>query len=355
MKLKINKPKTRPIQIEPWFFRYLNEGELKVVSAILAHADIRNRQENSFPSNRTIAFYCGFGLLKENTKTHKIYLQLTKKEKEEFDKKRTKNAIQQVKNIKRALENKGVLKREYSGFKGKTIVYMTLDLEWKKEQFLKDYDEYFNDIEHEDNLEEKAQIEKELETIQNLYKKGDISKENMSKRLIDLSRRLKDIGEPEIPLDDVTKVADFYMNSKDIQNKINNDEIKNKDAYRNSIIKSIKNNEFKNANKLYKALEKEEYENILKILSEYYLNDKNDLPFSNKIYYFKKIRLEDNVFIARYKTKDNKFIKEVAIKNSEISYQLNNPITYTQRTRELLENYSKNEIKLIDKYKKKKE
>jgi hypothetical protein len=65
MKLKINKPKTRPIQIEPWFFRYLNEGEIKVVAAILSHADIKNRQENSFPSNRVIAFYSGFGLIEK--------------------------------------------------------------------------------------------------------------------------------------------------------------------------------------------------------------------------------------------------------------------------------------------------
>ena len=40
MNLKISKPKTRPIQIEPWFFKYLNEGQIKVVAAILSHADM---------------------------------------------------------------------------------------------------------------------------------------------------------------------------------------------------------------------------------------------------------------------------------------------------------------------------
>ncbi|WP_419777776.1 hypothetical protein [Malaciobacter marinus] len=354
MKLRINKPKTRPIQIEPWFFRYLNEGELKVVSAILAHADIRNRQENSFPSNRTIAFYCGFGLLKENTKTYKNYLQLSDIEKKEFKKKRLHNAIQQVKNIKKSLEKKGLLKREYIGQKGKTIVYMTLDLEWKKEQFLKDYDEYFNDVEP-NNINENEDINKELEDIQKLAKEGNISKENLAKRLNDLSRKLKDIKEPEIPLEDVTKVADYYMNTKKVQNKIDSGKIENKSAYRNSIINSIKNNEFKNANNLYEALQKQELNNNIQILTELYKNNKYELPYANKILYFQNIRLEDFVYLASYKTTDNKLRKDVAISFSEITYQLNSPITYTLKNKKLFENYIENEKNLIEKYKKKKE
>ncbi|GEM_PF-1939460 len=354
MKLRINKPKTRPIQIEPWFFRYLNEGELKVVSAILAHADIRNRQENSFPSNRTIAFYCGFGLLKENTKTYKNYLQLSDIEKKEFKKKRLHNAIQQVKNIKKSLEKKGLLKREYIGQKGKTVVYMTLDLEWKKEQFLKDYDEYFNDVEP-NNTNENEDINKELEDIQKLAKEGNVSKENLAKRLNDLSRKLKDIKEPEIPLEDVTKVADYYMNTKKVQNKIDSGKIENKSAYRNSIINSIKNNEFKNANNLYEALQKQELNNNIQILTELYKNNKYELPYANKILYFQNIRLEDDVYLASYKTTDNKLRKDVAISFSEITYQLNSPITYTLKNKKLFENYIENEKNLIEKYKKKKE
>lgn len=63
MSLKIIKPKTRPVQIEPWFHRYLTNNEIKVVSAILTYADMRDRSKNSFPSNRTIAFYCGYDLI----------------------------------------------------------------------------------------------------------------------------------------------------------------------------------------------------------------------------------------------------------------------------------------------------
>ena len=73
MNLKISKPKTRPIQIEPWFFKYLNEGQIKVVAAILSHADMKDRKSNSFPSNRVIALYCGFGDIKEGWKDYEEY------------------------------------------------------------------------------------------------------------------------------------------------------------------------------------------------------------------------------------------------------------------------------------------
>lgn len=88
MNLKIIKPKTRPIQIEPWFFRYLTLLELKVVGAILAYADIKDRQSNSFPSNRTIAFFCGNDVIEEDTKTYEKYSSLNEKEKEDFTSKK---------------------------------------------------------------------------------------------------------------------------------------------------------------------------------------------------------------------------------------------------------------------------
>ena len=106
MNLKISKPKTRPIQIEPWFFKYLNEGQIKVVAAILSHADMKDRKSNSFPSNRTIAFYCGFGDIKENSKAYDKYKSLsTEEEKIKFKNKRIKTAIITVANIKKSLED----------------------------------------------------------------------------------------------------------------------------------------------------------------------------------------------------------------------------------------------------------
>ena len=80
MNKKIIKPKIAPIKIEPWFFRYLNEGQLKVVAAILAYADIKDRTKNSFPSNRTIAFYCGFGDIKQDSNIYEKYQALTTEE-----------------------------------------------------------------------------------------------------------------------------------------------------------------------------------------------------------------------------------------------------------------------------------
>jgi len=135
--LKIIKPKTRPIQIEPWFFRYLTLLELKVVGAILAYADIKDRQSNSFPSNRTIAFFCGNDVIEEDTKTYEKYSSLNEKEKENFINKKIKYSINTIKQAKKSLEKKGLLTREIVGPKGKQIVYMTLDLNGKKNNISK--------------------------------------------------------------------------------------------------------------------------------------------------------------------------------------------------------------------------
>lgn len=56
MSLKIIKPKTRPVQIEPWFHRYLTNNEIKVVSAILTYADMRDRSKNFFHQIEQLLF-----------------------------------------------------------------------------------------------------------------------------------------------------------------------------------------------------------------------------------------------------------------------------------------------------------
>ncbi|WP_424686546.1 MAG: hypothetical protein ACNI3H_00670 [Halarcobacter ebronensis] len=356
MKLKINKPKTRPIQIEPWFFRYLNEGELKVVSAILAHADIRNRQDNSFPSNRAIAFYCGFGLIKEGTKTHNNYTNLSENEKEEYKKKRIKNAIQQVKNIKKELEKKGLLKREITGKQGKQIVFMTLDLEWKKEQYLREYDEYFNDIEHTNDPTKKEEINNELENIQNLLKEDNCSTNNIAQRLKDLSYKLRaDMIENPIPIEDIEKVADYYCGTPKVLNKVANGDIKNEKAYKQSIINSIKNNEFNHIEKYYQALQKKELSDNLELLNESYDYQKRELPHGRKTLYFDEIRLEDGVYLARYISKDKTLAKDTWVPLKELKYQLKSFNSYTLENQKIFNNYEINIDKMINKHKKKKE
>lgn len=132
------EPKTRSIEIEPWFFRYLNEGQLKVLSAILA------QQDNTFASNRTIAFYTGFGTIRPGGKEEKEFLKLNDNEQKQYKLKKLKNAIQTVKNTKKQLEKLGVITREIVGDKS----YAVVNLEWGKERYLKEFDEYFNEYKH---------------------------------------------------------------------------------------------------------------------------------------------------------------------------------------------------------------
>jgi len=134
----IETPKTRPIQIEPWFFRYLSAGQLKVLSAIIAHADYKTRQDNSFASNKTIAFYAGFGFINKDTKDYEYFQTLSEDEQKTYKKQKIKNAIQTVKNIKKQLADLGVIKRELIGTKSFSI------LEWGKERYLKEFGKFFN-------------------------------------------------------------------------------------------------------------------------------------------------------------------------------------------------------------------
>lgn len=341
MKLKINKPKTRPIQIEPWFFRYLNEGQLKIVAAILSHADIKNRQDNSFPSNRTIAFYCGFGLIEKNSKAYDKYISLNDEEKIIFKNKRIKNAIQTVKNIKKSLEDVGLLKKEIVGPKGKQVVFMTLDLEWKKEQFLTDYDEYFNHIIQEQIVDEKEDISRELQELQKLNDEGNISKTNLTDRLNNLLYKLKatNANNSQVPVEDIEKVATYIMNTSKVQNKIDKGEIENKDAYKKSIVKSISTNLFNGVEKYYEALVKKEQKDMLETLTVSLEQNEKENLYQKNILYFKDLTFTNNIFLVTYESKDKNISKQFIISDEKIKYYLHTPYFYTKPNKELLENY----------------
>ena len=340
--LRIIKPKTRPIQIEPWFFRYLNEGQLKVVAAILSHADIKDRQSNSFPSNRVIAFYCGFGNFEKGSKAYEKYEKLSDDEKVKFKNKKIKTAIKTVANIKKSLEDIGLLQREYVGPKGKQIVYMTLDLEWKKEQYLKEHDDFFNDIVYEDNKDEKAEITKELAELQRLNEEGNISKDNLANRLKNLSNKLNasNIENSQVPLEDIEKVATYIMNTSKVQNKIDEGLIENKEAYKKSIIKSISNNTFNGIEKYYEALVKKEEKDMLETLIVSLEENEKETFYQKNILYFKDLIFTNNIFLATYQSKDKKISKEYIISDEKIKYYLHSSYFYTKQNKELLDNYN---------------
>ncbi|MDN5098747.1 hypothetical protein O8C85_09395 [Aliarcobacter butzleri] len=342
MKLKIIKPKTRPIQIEPWFFKYLNEGQLKVVAAILSHADIKDRQSNSFPSNRVIAFYCGFGDIKEGSKAYEEYQKLNDEEKIKFKKKKIKTAIVTVANIKKQLETMGLLKREFVGPKGKQVVYMNLDLEWKKEQYLKEHDEFFNDVKYENNEDEKENIAKELEELQRLTLEGNISQENLANRLKNLSYKIdaNNTEKSQVPLEDIDKVATYIMNTTKIQNKIDEGTIENKEAYKKSIIKSISNNTFNGIEKYYEALVKKEEKDMLETLIVSLEENEKETFYQKNILYFKDLIFTNNIFLATYQSKDKKISKEYIISDEKIKYYLHSSYFYTKQNKELLDNYN---------------
>ena len=249
---KILKPKTRPIQIEPWFFRYLSAGQLKVLSAIIAHADYKTRQDNSFASNKTIAFYAGFGLINKDTKDYEYFQTLSEDEQKAYKNKKIKNAIQTVKNIKKQLADLGVIKRELIGTKSFSIV----DLEWGKERYLKEFDEFFNDETTEVETTEND-ISKELEHLSKLADDGNISKENLAKQMQELADKLTATTTKEkeinivVPADEIDKVAEHIMNSKKVQTKVKSGDIKNPIGYKKTIIKQIKNNTYNGIEKVY--------------------------------------------------------------------------------------------------------
>lgn len=354
-KLRIIKPKTRPIQIEPWFFRYLNEGQLKVVSAILGHADIKDRQNNSFPSNRTIAFYCGFGDIIPGSKTETKYKALNKEEQLTYKLKRKKNAIQTVKNIKKDLINIGLLQTQKAGKIGREVVYYTLDLEWKKKQYIKEFDEHFNDEEIEEDNEQTEDILKEFEEIKRLFEQKEISPKNLSNRLKGVAYKIEADSHDEnsfIPVEDIDKVANYHMNTTKIRTKVELGEITNEKAYRQSIITRIKNNEFSKLEQVYNKLEKKELEDNIDTLTAAFEAYDETKPYQGHIFNFKKIVFLENVYLSRYENEQgNK--KDFIVDISRIKSQLLPAHAYTKINKQIIEDYEQNCLKLQERLKEK--
>ncbi|WP_321778827.1 hypothetical protein [Sulfurimonas sp.] len=341
--LKILKPKTRPVQLEPWFFRYLNAGQLKVLSAIVAHADYATRSKDSFASNKTIAFYGGFGLINSDTKDYEFFQTLTTDEKIAYKKKKIKNAIQTVKNIKRQLEELGVIKREIINTKS----YAVVDLEWGKERYLKEFDEYFNDDTQDAELTEN-EINKELSLITKLANEGNISKDNLATQLESLTSKLKVEIKDEnpnatIPVEDIDKTVEWIMNTKKIKTKIAEGKIKNVGGYKNSIKKQIQNNTFNGIDLLYVGLVESERE---KIEANLYATLE---PIERKDEkYFPESVIFDNdkrVIYALYKNKAQTEQIYISISPSLIN-NIFNPKNYTTRTQNYIQNYIQNYKKI---------
>lgn len=353
MNLKISKPKTRPIQIEPWFFKYLNEGQIKVVAAILSHADMKDRKSNSFPSNRTIAFYCGFGDIKEKSKAYDKYKSLsTEEEKIKFKNKRIKTAIITVANIKKSLEDIGLLKREYSGQKGKQVVYMTLDLEWKKEKYIQEHNEFFNNIEPVITEEQNDEfIKNELAKIQKLQIEGNISKDDLANRLSKLAYSIKEEKNSfDIPTEDIEKVADYILTTSKVKDRIEKGKITNKEAYKKSIAQAIRRNEFNGAKDYYDGLIVEEKNTIFNTLKHGFEYQENKIPYKNQFLDFMDIELKENIFIASYKSEFGQ-IYNFPISYKKLNYYILTPASYSKINREFLENYNDSLLKYLEKYK----
>lgn len=247
---KILKPKSRPIQIEPWFFRYLNEGQLKVVSAIFAHASYKDRISDSFASNKTLAFYAGFGQLKEDEL--KELQKLSKEEQKKYKKKKLNNAIRSIKAVKQKLEEMGVITRVVEGTKS----YAIMNLEWGKERYLKEFNEYFND-EIVEEKPAKDEIKEKLNKLTKLANNGNISEENLLKELESLtdvyseSKSIKN-NISNLSEDDIEYIAQQEMDTKKVKLKIESGEIEHADKYKNGIKKLIKENKFNGIEKYIK-------------------------------------------------------------------------------------------------------
>lgn len=335
--IKILKPKTRPVQLEPWFQRYLTFGQLKVLGAIVAHADYATRTKDSFASNKTLAWYAGFGLINENSKDYKYYQTLSDEEKKIEKKKKKKNAAQTVKNIKKQLEDLGVIKREVQGTKS----YVVVDLDWGKERYLREFNEEFNETELEHNDAE-DEITSELENLSRLSGEGNISKENLAKQLEALSDKLvpkdntKDL---DVHRDDIDKLTEHIMTSKSILDKISQGKIKNEYGYRNTVKKQIQNNTFNGAKDYYYGLVAKEKNQMLDILKStcFEKEEQNQILECDRLF----IDEDTNIILAHYKSKTTTFEKNFAIPPNII----NDVLTledYTKVNQNYITNYLEN-------------
>ncbi|MCG3703768.1 hypothetical protein L5F68_05405 [Aliarcobacter butzleri] len=338
MKLRIIKPKLDTIKIEPWLFRYLTHNEIKVVLAIKLHADKSDGKSNSFPSNRTIAFYCGFDLI-EKGKTFEKYQALSEEEKAKFKARKIQHSINTVKATKRALIQKGILKTELIGQRGKQISLMTLDLNWKKEQYISEYDEYFNSITPA-QTSEKEEIKKELENL--LKVADDVSQDSLTNKLKELYEKSKDLsGEKSFvpPVEDIDKVTDFIMDSNRVKTKIQDGKITNKEAYEKAIKHSIENGTYNGIEEVYSKLVKKEKEEIFNALETALMHNEPTVPHKNNILNFGSLRFTNNIYIAKYINSSNNEKIDFVIGLEKIKNYAPTPTFFTKQNKDLLENY----------------
>ncbi|OCL85998.1 hypothetical protein AAX26_01648 [Aliarcobacter thereius] len=350
MSLKIIKPKTRPVQIEPWFFRYLTNNEIKVVSAILTYADMRDRSKNSFPSNRTIAFYCGYDLIEKGKTLEKYEALETEEEKKKFKEKLLKYAINTVKATKRALIEKGILKTVTSGKAGKQTTDHILDLEWRKEQYIKEHDEFFNEKELPTEEDKNDLALKQMEELVRLQKEGNISKESLAKRLQQLSSMVnaENINE-EIPVEDSEKLANHIISSDKIQSQILSGKIANKESYQKSIINLIKKGEFVGAEEQYESLKNKEKEEIEAILEFSIEEQEKTLPYKKQILTFRELEKKDDLFFSSYISSHGQ-IYNFLVTDKQIKYYLANQ-NFTKSSKEWINNYLNRSLEYLEKNK----
>ncbi|MFW0695704.1 hypothetical protein ACN09X_04850 [Aliarcobacter butzleri] len=352
MKLRIIKPKLDTIKIEPWLFRYLTHNEIKVVLAIKLHADKSDGKSNSFPSNRTIAFYCGFDLI-EKGKTFEKYQALSEEEKAKFKARKIQHSINTVKATKRALIQKGILKTELIGQRGKQISLMTLDLNWKKEQYISEYDEYFNSI-APTQTSEKEEIKKELENL--LKVADDVSQDSLTNKLKELYEKSKDLtGEKSfiVPSEDIDKVTDFIMDSNRVKTKIQDGKISNKEAYKKAIKNSIENGTYNGIEETYTKLVKKEKEEIFSNLETALMHNEPTVPYMKNILNFGSLRFTNNIYIAKYINSSNSEKIDFIIGLEKIKNYVPTATLFTKENKELLENYEQSLKDYIEKPSKK--
>ncbi|MDN5069414.1 hypothetical protein O8C76_00035 [Aliarcobacter butzleri] len=360
MSLEIKKPRFSPIPIQPWLFRYLTGNEMKVVSAILNYADMKDRTKNSFPTNRTILFWCGFDLIEKsnssnakNTTYEKYKALKTEEERTKFKNEKIKYGINTVKAIKRSLIEKGILKTEIVGKKGKQSVKHILDLEWKKEQYINEYDEYFNSITPAP-AHEKEEIKKELE---NLLKVADnVSQDSLTNKLKELYEKSKDLtGEKSfiVPSEDIDKVTDFIMDSNRVKTKIQDGKISNKEAYKKAIKHSIENGTYNGIEETYTKLVKKEKEEIFSNLETALMHNEPTVPYMKNILNFGSLRFTNNIYIAKYINSSNSEKIDFIIGLEKIKNYVPTATLFTKENKELLENYEQSLKDYIEKPSKK--
>ncbi len=162
--IKLIPYSSRPVQIEPCFFKYLNGEQIKVLHAIIFCNQYGMKSDYPLPFNHIIAFFCGFDLKSKNK-------DLTAE-------------IEKIEKIIKQLTRFGIVKKEIIDDEE----YLSVDYEWNEEKYLDDFEQYFNNKTIEEINEDK--ILRELEELTKLIGSGRISKRSLIDRLEELSNKL---------------------------------------------------------------------------------------------------------------------------------------------------------------------